>query len=611
MYLSTSPDKLWFFDLETDSLIPSKIWCGVFKNKQTQQVYRFINDGSSLIYHELHKFVSERLLESAVFCAHNGISFDGPTLARLAGCDIPLGSLVDTLVLSYLYNPALEGGHSLEAYGERLKFPKVAHDDWTTYSPAMLNRCEQDVELLEKVYDALTSKMTKIGFSELSCEIEHKTRRIVDRQTAHGFWFDKARGEELLHYLRGRESDLAVPIQRLFPPKLEELGTYSRRKRQDGSDFASYQKHLAKYPSLRDNGDGTYTCFDYFPFNIGSPVQRLDRLMGLGYDPTAKTPKGNPKVDEESLLKFAEECGREEVKLMAEWLVCNGRANMVQTWLNYVGADSRIHGRLLTCGATTRRMIHSAPNTANIPSGAKAAYGHECRSLWSVEPARGLCLVGADAAGLETVGLCHYLGSPRATEALTGAKPNDVHTLNSQLLTRLLGRPVDREWGAKTGWYAFLYGAYPKKLGEIVKGPPTDGEIMVKAFFKTVPGLERLVREVQDEWQGNRGLLKTIDGGYVRCPSVNAALNYRIQSLGAIVMKLAAILLDTTVKTTGLQCQTVGTIHDEWQMEVRQTEADQLGKLAVQAIGQAAEELNFKVPLGGDYKIGGTWSETH
>lgn len=611
LYLSPDPSKLYFLDIEADSLTPTVIWCCVIKNKQSQQVWRFVNDGSATIYHELKKFIEQRLLDDAYFCGHNLISFDAPCLARLADAVIPLDRQFDTLVLSYLYNPALEGGHSLESYGGRLKFLKGSFSDWSKFSPEMLIYCERDVDLTELVFEALSLKMLAIGFSEQSCYIEHYTRELVDRQQAHGFWFDVERGKDLFNLLRLREQNLTIDIHKLFPPKLVEMGTYTRRLRKDGSDFASFTKHLERYPEVKFNDDGSYTCFDWVDFNIGSYTQRLDRLLELGYTTTEKTKGGSPKVDEESLLRFTEVCREPAVRAMAEWLVCNGRANMVNTWLTHVQTDSRIHGKVMTCGATTRRFTHSSPNSANIPSAAKAQYGHECRALWGVEPNKGLKLVGADASGLENVGMLHYLNNKKAQEILTKPKPDDVHSMNARALTKALGREIDREWGAKTSYFAWLFGAYPPKLGSIVKGPPSDGEIVIKTFFKNVPGLQKLIDNVQSEWYNNKGLLKTVDGGFVRCHSVGAALNYKIQSLGAVVMKLAALRLYQNSTKAGVWYQTTASVHDEWQMEVPEKDAEELGKLAVASIEQAAQELNFIVKLTGDFKIGDNWSMTH
>lgn len=606
------PEDFYYLDIETDGLKHTKIWCAVIKNKASQQVWKFTNeDGQSgpRMYHEIYNFFKDR--PHAVYCAHFGLSFDGPALAAYCGIPSIFERMVDTVVLSYLYNPALEGGHSLDAYGERLRFSKVQHEDWSKYSPEMLHRCEVDVDLLEKVHDALLLKMNKLGFSELSSEIEHKIRVIIDQQESNGFWFDEVRGRDLFKFLRQRESDLAEGIHKLFPPELETLGHYTRRFRKDGSNTTSYEKHLTSGYIIKDYEDGSYDTLAYRPFNIASPKQRLERLLGLGYKPTAKTKTGNPKIDEDSLLVYAKLCGRPEITSMAEWLVHNGRANMIETWLGYVQEDSRIHGKVMTCAATTRRMIHRAPNTANIPSGAKALYGHECRALWGVEPGKGLKLVGYDAAGLETVGLCHYLRNPKATAVLLQAKPNDIHSMNSRSLSEALGRPIDREWGAKTSWYAWLYGAYPPKLGSIVKGPASDGDLIIKTFFRNVPGLERLIKETQNEWTVHGGLLRTIDGGFVRCPSLNAALNYRIQSLGAIVMKMASIILDREAKIQGVYFKLVGSIHDEGQLEVAEGDATRLGELAVNSITQAAEALNLNEKLLGDFKVGDNWSMTH
>jgi DNA polymerase-1 len=231
--------------------------------------------------------------------------------------------------------------------------------------------------------------------------------------------------------------------------------------------------------------------------------------------------------------------------------------------------------------------------------------------FWGVEPGRGLCLVGYDAAGLETAGLCHYLNNPEATEALLRDKPNDIHTSNARRLTEALGRPVDREWGAKTSWYAWLYGAYPTKLGSIVKGTPEDGDIVIDTFFRNVPGLKRLIDDIQYEWKSSSGRLVTIDHGYVNCPSVSASLNYKIQSLGAILMKLAAIILDQEGKKARIKFHLVGSIHDEGQIECEKDRAEELGKLAVWSIEEAGRQLKLNVPVTGDFKIGTSWDQTH
>lgn len=287
---------------------------------------------------------------------------------------------------------------------------------------------------------------------------------------------------------------------------------------------------------------------------------------------------------------------------------------MIETWLNNLGDDSRIHGKIMTCGAGSRRMIHNKPNTANVPHPKKAKYGKEVRDLWCVETWLDYIEVGADAAGLENVGLLHYLHDryrDKTAALLAQEKPNDVHSMNARRLTEALQRVIDREWGAKTSYYAALYGAYPKKLGEIVKGTKKEGETVQDIILNSVPGLKELTDRCQREWDENDGRLKTIDGGYVLCPNRSASLNYKVQSLGAIVMKLAQILLWKRAKLEGLWFKFVGTIHDEWQKVTKKEDGERLGKMACECISEAAVQLKFKLPLGGNYAIGTSWGECH
>ena len=63
---------------------------------------------------------------------------------------------------------------------------------------------------------------------------------------------------------------------------------------------------------------------------------------------------------------------------------------------------------------------------------------------------------------------------------------------------------------------------------------------------------------------------------------------------------------------TGFQrLQEIGDIHDEGQHETQPRSGDELGKICVQAIRDAGEELSFRVPTDGDYKVGANWAECH
>lgn len=93
--------------------------------------------------------------------------------------------------------------------------------------------------------------------------------------------------------------------------------------------------------------------------------------------------------------------------------------------------------------------------------------------------------------------------------------------------------------------------------------------------------------------------------------SEHAALNTLLQGAGAIVMKQALIFLDADIKRKGYDAKFVANVHDEWQIECSDDDADAVGKAGVEAIVEAGRVLNLNCPLDGDYQVGENWSETH
>jgi len=163
-----------------------------------------------------------------------------------------------------------------------------------------------------------------------------------------------------------------------------------------------------------------------------------------------------------------------------------------------------------------------------------------------------------------------------------------------------------------------LYGAQDPKLGKTARPSLTNsGEVRAHGKWvrdklqDVIPGFEKLTARVQDEFKHTGGLIKTIDGGFVRCHGAHAALNYLLQSAGAIVMKVAVILANREIKRRKLDAFFVGNIHDEGQLDCAAQDAEEVGAICVQAIADAGVYLGFKVPLTGNFKIGANWAECH
>ena len=541
-----------YLDLEANGLTPDTIWCVVTRESGVSQV------------HTTRDTLCKALEGSVSVCGHNLIGYDLPVLKRLWGVSVAPERIVDTLVLSRLFDPSRQGGHSLRSWGETLGFPKGDHNDWSRLSQEMIDYCIQDVAVTEAVHKRLTRDMAE--FDSKSIELEHQVQYAVQQQERNGWLLDQQLSHELLATFKERMNEIEEELQEKFPPVVHERYSEKTGKR------------------LKDRVE---------VFNVGSRQQIARRLSTLGVVFDKVTEKGNPIVDEAVL----DTIDLPEARSVSEYLMLQKRYAQVHSWLEHVQDDGRVHGRVISNGAVTGRMTHQSPNMAQVPA-SHSPYGHECRSCWTVP--EGKKLVGFDASGLELRMLAHYMDDKEFTNVLL---TEDVHTRN-QMAAGLETRPQ-----AKTFIYAFLYGAGDAKIGTIVGGSAKDGAELKRRFLSNTPALESLRERVTRA--SGRGYLTGLDGRRLRVRSEHAALNTLLQAAGAIVMKKALVILDDYAQQWKLDYKLIGNIHDEVQSEVAADQAEKYGWLAVECLKAAGLEYNLRCPLDGEYKVGATWAETH
>lgn len=612
----------YVIDIEGDSLFPSVIWCMCWRNLKTNE------KGACIGHDEIAQWFSERE-QNTVYVGHNILKFDAPVLNKFFDVGLNSSNCIDTLVLSTLYSPSISGGHSLDAWGERMGHNKIQFDDFSQLTDEMVEYCHMDVYITAKLFIRLMRTLNSIDFDERSIWIQHRMTEIIEQQRKNGFYFDGARALALYQELREIEHELTDEIRKAFPA--ERVHVAKRNMYTKAGVLTSiYQRDVERY-HIEPSDDGTYDAYEDVEFNLGSPAQRIDKLVSLGWEPKEFTPKtkkgggGNPKPFDKgklspSLEEFLDEEDVPEVRLIATWMSVNGRANMINTWLEaYSENDSKIHGKLFV--ADTLRFRHQAPNTANIPAvrvgdkgrpllGKDGYFTYESRDLWTARPER--FLVGTDAAGLELRMLAHYLNRPDFTKQVVEGDP---HQYNADVVG--ITRPE-----AKTLIYAILYGAGPPKIGKQLGLPvfvkkdrrgneyevSPEGEKIRQLFLDRL-GIGDLMEECKREQA--EGRVSLIDGSQIICPSPHAALNYKLQGGGARVMALGACILDAWIRQLKLDSLKVGDIHDEWQHDVHPDYVYDHAAIAEEAIREAGRKLNMNVPLDAESKIGLTWAETH
>ncbi len=517
---------------------------------------------------------------------HNIIGFDSPVMNDLLGITLP--NVVDTLVLSRLYNPQMEGGHSLRAWGERLGFEKGEHDDWSTLSDEMIEYCERDLDVTAKLYTKLTEKLEE--FQGESIELEHEVQRIITKQENNGWELDVERAFNLQGKLKQRSMEVEQEVHKRFTPLAVFDKEITPKYNKDGSLSVVGLKFLGdRYTDVA----GPFSRVSFPEFNLGSRQQIARHLQFFGWKPKLFTEKGQAIVDEGVLSKV----DIPEAKLIAEYLLIQKRTAQVQSWIEAVEEDGRVHGRVNSIGAVTGRMTHSSPNMAQVPA-SYSPYGTECRECWTVP--KGYRLVGIDAAGLELRMLAHYMNDKEYTNEVTNGDVNTTNQKNAGLATRDL---------AKTFIYAFLYGAGDAKIGAIVGGSRRDGAKLKEKFLDNTPPLRDLRERVARS--AKKGHLIGLDGRKLILRSEHAALNTLLQSAGAIIMKKSLTILDEYATIHNIEYKFVGNIHDEFQVEVKEEQAEKLGWLAVECIKAAGDRMNLKCPLDGEFKVGVNWAATH
>jgi DNA polymerase I-like protein with 3'-5' exonuclease and polymerase domains len=273
------------------------------------------------------------------------------------------------------------------------------------------------------------------------------------------------------------------------------------------------------------------------------------------------------------------------------------RIAQIDSWVEAVKDDGRVHGFVIPNGTITGRMAHRNPNVAQVPSHG-SPYGKECRSCWIVKD--GYKLVGVDASGLELRMLAHYMDDKEyVNEIING----DIHTANQKLAG------LESRDQAKTFIYALIYGAGDEKIGSIVKGNRADGKQLRDRFLASSPAFKSLKARV--DGASEKGWLKGLDGRKITLRHKHAALNTLLQGGGAFVMKRGLIILDNVLKLNGIPFKFVANIHDEWQVETAEKHAVFVGETAVKAIRDTADYYNMRCPLDAEYNIGVNWSETH
>lgn len=309
--------RIVIFDIETNGLKnPTSLWCIVCRVYGTKEKIRFtfpVNKEQFLAFAS----------DVDIWVGHNAIEYDCKWLEHLL--DVKLfneDNVRDTLVLSRLLWVGRPGGHSLESWGNRLKFPKGDFTAFDAYSTEMLEYCEQDVDLTYLVYERLVTKLKDEDRWGVPVDVEHRITWLARRMHEHGFTFDIDGANKMLDEVTARTQELYNLMVDEFPPRVVETQLKTKVR------------------------------VDTIPFNPASPRQVVSRLNEFGWSPVEKT-KGHLQAEREKsprLPHFREygwkvnennlatlhDGAPKACELLVEWLLVDARRRTLNEWIGNI-----------------------------------------------------------------------------------------------------------------------------------------------------------------------------------------------------------------------------------------------------------------------------------
>ena len=608
------------YDIECNGLTPDTIWMIVAQNLDTNQIYKFSD------HDNLHGTIADgaALLQNAeLLVGHNIIGFDNMVMDKICGTTLNEKRVHDTWVMSQVLRYKRNHRHGLAGWGESLGNSKITYEDgWDAYSREMLRYCVQDVRVNVDVYNELLIEYKKVAeFNpkiKLGMQAEHETAKFNAFCKNKGWYFDMKEAKELLGTMQQRMAEISNIIEPQMGTKVVFIDKEPKtpKYKKNGTYTATTAKLLSEYFETKVSIEDTHLAGPSFKFQrttkeqakLGSQEAVKDWLGTIGWKPDEYNRKKigrewvttGPKLTTSSLSKLG------EVGLMVdEYYVLRHKASLMEGWVERVEItdDKRLHGNMWTIGTPTFRVRHEV--IANLP-GIETPWGKEIRGMLKPDP--GTVIVGADSAGNQLRGLCHYVGNDDFTNEV---RYGDQHQRNADALGCSRGI-------AKGYLYAYLFGAGDAKLGQVLTGK-SNSEVGRKSrinFSKGIKGLEELKKKLLGIWnktshnQGD-GWFPALDGRPVFCGSGHQTLNYLLQAAEGVTCKAALMWAWDKIKEEKLRAEPRLFYHDEMAFQSHPDDAKRVGEILKESFTAGPELFGVTCMDGGDYVIGESYADVH
>jgi len=416
-----------------------------------------------------------------------------------------------------------------------------------------------DVILTARIAKLLTAELDALGVRKELVEYEHEISRICATMQRTGIVLDRDYVSELDTRLRADE---------------ERYTAIARR---------------------------------YGVTSVNASAQVAEALLGMGVELREKTKTGAYKVDKAVLTYLADmslQGERLDVRTpnpLAEAVYHAKRAGKwrsayVDTFLETVDADGRIHPMINTLQARTGRMSITRPALQTLPS-----------SDWVIRRAMladpGEVCVSVDFAAVELRVLAALADVRRMKEAISAGR--DLHSYTAELIWGPDFTPKHRKIG-KGASFGKVYGGGAETISRQTGAPISEVKTALTAYDRAYPEIKRAARRWEREARHNGMVTVTVTGR--RLPldpeRAYAVTNYQVQSAARDVLGQALITMDESGLLPYLRLP----IHDEVVASVPKADAEELTREIERCM-----RMNLGgVPIDAEGEIGGrSWGSLY
>jgi len=489
-------------------------------------------------------------------------------IVMLGSRGVPLaGACFDTLVASYMVNPALRAQTLDDVVATRFggELPaKPLNPETGAEEAASSRRAAAEALTALLVRPALEQELTDGGLASLFGEVEMPLVPVLARMELAGILLD--------------------------------LETLAAMHGEFGAQLAGLEARIYELVGHE--------------FNIGSPKQ-LEQILFTELElPATKRTRTGYSTDASVLEELRDK--HQVIGLILEHRqVSKMKSTYVDALPTLVDLEGRLHTTYQQAVAATGRLSSTDPNLQNIPI--RTALGRRIRAAFVAPPER--LLLGADYSQQELRILAHVSGD-------AGLRADfDAHSdIHLAAAARVLGLapedvgPKERSV-AKMINYGIAYGLSDFGLADRLKIPREEAQKFIADYFAAYEGIRRYTVEMKILAR-DQGFVTTLLGrrrylpelsarnGALRSAGERMAINMPIQGTAADGMKIAMVRVDAALRERGLRSRMLLQVHDELVFETDESELPELATLVSELMEGA---LPLDVPLEVDLKVGSNW----